>query len=87
MSEDGQGPTERQVLYALVSGGFLAVVVVLVASAAVAGLVPTWWTLVTSVAVAAVGALLAMRWWDTKNVLSASVLLLVFWMVGTLLVA
>ena len=87
MSEDGQGPTESQVLYALVSGGFLAVVVVLVASAAVAGLVPTWWTLVTSVAVAAVGALLAMRWWDTKNVLSASVLLLVFWMVGTLLVA
>lgn len=87
MSESGTPATERQVLYALVSTGFVATVIVLIASAALAGLVPTWWTVAASVGTASVLGLLAVRWKDTRSVLLASVLLLLFWMVGTLLVS
>lgn len=87
MSDGTRAPTERQLLYALVSAGFVAIVVVLVVSAALAGLVPVWWTITTSAAVAVVVGLLAAKWQGTRTVLSASVLLLVFWMVGTLLLA
>ena len=49
-------PSPRQVLYALVAGGFLLVVAVLVVGAAAAGLVPIWWTIAMAVAVAVVAA-------------------------------
>lgn len=85
MSEAAAPATERQVLYALVSAGFVITVIVLIVSAAIAGLVPAWWTTVASIATGLVAGMLAFRWKDTKSVLGGSVLLLVFWMVGTLL--
>jgi hypothetical protein len=73
------------VLYALVAAGFLAVVAVLVVGAAAAELVPTWWTIVMSVAVAAAAVLSALRWRRTGPVLAGSICLLVCWVIGTLL--
>ena len=87
MNESGGPATERQVLYAMVSTGFVVTVTVLIVSAALAGLVPTWWTVAASVGTASVVGLLVLRWKDTRTVLTVSVLLLVFWMVGTLLVS
>jgi hypothetical protein len=78
-------PSPRQVLYALVAGGFIAVVAVLVVGAASAGLVPTWWTIVMSIAVVATAAWAALRWRKTGPVLGASIGLLVCWVIGTLL--
>lgn len=79
-------PSERQVLYALVAGGFVVVVAVLVVGAAYAGLVPMWWSVTAGVTTAVVAALSAMRWRDTRFVLLASILLFLGWTVGTLLV-
>lgn len=79
-------PSERQVLYALVAGGFILVVAVLVVGAAYAGLVPTWWTITAGASTVTAGALSAMRWRDTRFVLLASILLFLGWTVGTLLV-
>jgi hypothetical protein len=73
------------VLYALVAGGFIAVVGILVVGAAVAGLVPTWWTIVMTVAVAASAFWAALRWRKTGPALAVSIGLLVFWVIGTLL--
>jgi hypothetical protein len=78
-------PSPRQVLYGLVAAGFLAVVAVLVVGAAVAGLVPTWWTVVMGAAVVLVAIWSALRWRRTGPVLGASVGLLVCWVIGTLL--
>ncbi len=86
MTSQPDTPTERQVLYALVSGGFIVVVAVLVIGAAYAGLVPTWWSVVASAATVAVGALSAKRWRDTRLVLIASIMLFLVWTVVTLLV-
>lgn len=80
-------PTPRQVLYALVAGGFLVVVAVFVAGAAVAGLVPTWWTVVTAVAVFASGTWSGLNWRRTGVVLILGIGLLIVWTVGTLLLA
>jgi hypothetical protein len=74
------------VLYALVAGGFVMVVGVLIIGAAYAGLVPAWWTAVAGVAAVGVGGLVALRWRDTRFVLSTSILLFLSWTVGTLLV-
>jgi hypothetical protein len=73
------------VLYALVAGGFIVVVGVLVVGAAVAGLVPTWWTIVMTVAVVASALWAALRWQKTGPALAVSIGLLVFWVIGTLL--
>jgi hypothetical protein len=73
------------VLYALVAGGFIAVVGVLVVGAAVAGLVPTWWTIVMTLAVVASALWAALRWRKTGPALVVSIGLLVFWVIGTLL--
>jgi 4-hydroxybenzoate polyprenyltransferase len=78
-------PSPRQVLYALVAGGFLFVVAVLVVGAAAAGLVPIWWTIAMAVAVAVVAAWSALRWRRTGPVLAASIGLLLCWVIGTLL--
>lgn len=79
-------PSERQVLYALVGSGFLVVTAVLVIGAAVAGLVPTWWTVICAATLVAVTAVVALRWKDTRTVLSLTILLFLGWTVGTLLV-
>lgn len=86
MTSHPDPPSERQVLYALVAGGFVVVVAVLVIGAAYAGLVPMWWSLAGGTATLAVGGLSALRWRDTRFVLLASILLFLSWTVGTLLV-
>jgi hypothetical protein len=78
-------PSPRQVLYALVGGGFIAVVGVLVVGAAMAGVVPTWWTFVMMLAVVAAAAWASLRWRKTGPVLVVSIGLLVLWVIGTLL--
>lgn len=80
-------PSERQVLYALVSGGFLVVVAVLVAGAALAGLVPIWWSMVSALATLGVAAFSMSFWRNTGAVLAMSIGLFVAWVVGTLLLA
>lgn len=80
-------PSPRQILYALVAGGFLAVVAVLVISAAASGLVPVWWTTVTGLVLAATAIWAALNWRRTAIVLSASIVLFLIWAIGTLIVA
>lgn len=78
-------PTERQVLYALVAGGWLVVVAVLAGVAAAVGVSPLAWTIgfafvwVVAVAVAVRG------WRRTGRLLLVSVGVFVVWVVGTLL--
>ena len=86
MSGELPPPTERQVLYALVSGGFVVVAAVLVAGAAIGGLVPVWWSLVGSISTLGVAVFAMTRWRSTRSVLLASVGLLVAWVAGTLVV-
>jgi hypothetical protein len=74
-------------LYALVAGGFDIVVAILVAGAAVAGLVPVWWTVASSLAVVSVGAWSAFNWRRTAVVLMSAIGLFLAWAVGTLIVA
>jgi len=78
-------PSPRQVLYALVSGGFVIVVAVLIGGAAVAGLVPLWWTLASAAAVVAIGAWSALNWRRTAPVLITAIGLFIAWAIGTLL--
>jgi hypothetical protein len=79
--------TPRQVLYALVAGGFLVVVGVLIVGAAVAGVAPTWWTVLAGAVwlIAAIWG--ALRWRRTGQVLLVTLSLLALWVVVTLLVA
>jgi hypothetical protein len=79
-------PSPRQVLYALVAAGFLVTVAVLVIGAALADLVPVWWTVVTAVLVLAVATLSALNWKRTWPVLLGSIGLFALWAVGTLIV-
>ena len=80
-------PSPRQVLYALVAGGFDLVVAILVIGAAVAGLVPAWWTALIGVAVVAVATWSAFNWRRTAPVLLAAIGLFLTWAIGTLLTA
>lgn len=80
-------PSPRQVLYAVVAGGFDIVVAVLVAGAAIAGLVPVWWTVASSFAVVSVGAWSAFNWRRTAVVLMSAIGLFLAWTIGTLIVA
>ena len=80
-------PTPRQVLYALVALGFVLIEVVLVIGAAVAGLVPVWWTVATGLASAGVLVFLGFSWRKTALSLLLSIGLFVAWTVGTLLLA
>jgi hypothetical protein len=80
-------PTPRQVLYALVAGGFLFVVAVLAAGGAVSGIAPTWWTVVLSVLVLLSGVWTAFNWRRTGAVLLIAIGLFLVWMIGTLAVA
>ena len=80
-------PTPRQVLYALVAAGFVIVVVILTIGAAVAGLVPGWWTITFVVAIVVVAIWMAISWRRTGPVLAVAIGLLVIWTVGTLVLA
>ena len=80
-------PSPRQVLYALVAGGFLLVVAVLVVGAAVAGLVPSWWTWATGVGVVLAGVWFALNWRRTAVVLLGAIGLFLCWTIGTLILA
>ncbi len=80
-------PTPRQVLYALVAGGFLVVVAILTIGAAAADLVPTWWSAVMGAALVLAGVWTALRWRRTGPVLMVAIGLFVVWTVGTLLVS
>lgn len=80
-------PTPRQVLYALVAGGFVLVVVVLVIGGASAGIVPTWWSATLAFLVALGVTWMAQNWRRTAEVLSIGIGLFVVWMVGTLFLA
>ena len=79
--------TPRQVLYALVSGGLLVVIAVLVIGSAVAGLAPGWWTAVMIGLLIGAGVVSILRWQRTGTVLVLSIGLFVAWTVGTLLFA
>jgi hypothetical protein len=70
----------------LVAAGFLVTVAVLVIGAALADLVPVWWTVVTAVLVLAVATWSALNWKRTWPVLLGSIGLFALWAVGTLIV-
>jgi hypothetical protein len=78
--------TPRQVLYALVGAGFHLVVGVLIAGAASAGLVPSWWTALTAAAWGTVALAAGLRWRRTPLVLGLTIGMFVAWTVGTLVV-
>lgn len=80
-------PTPRQVLYALVALGFVLVEVVLVVGAAVADIVPIWWTIAMSILSSAVLVYLVIWWRKTVWALLLSIGLFTVWTVGTLVVA
>lgn len=84
MSEE---TSPRQVLYALVAGGFVLVVVVLTIGAASAGIVPTWWSAVLAFTIAIAGTWMAQNWRRTGQTLLIAIGIFLFWMVGTLLLA
>ncbi len=80
-------PSPRQVLYALVSAGFLLVVIALTIGAAVAGLVPVPWTVAMLVVAVATGVWGGLNWTRTGPLLVVSISLFVVWTVGTLILA
>ncbi|MFZ0625592.1 MAG: hypothetical protein WAN34_03760 [Acidimicrobiia bacterium] len=80
-------PTPRQVLYALVAGGFFVVVLILVIGAALSGLVPMWWTIVAAVALAGASVWSALNWKRTAPVLILAMAFFLIWALVTLIVA
>jgi len=80
-------PTPRQVLYALVAGGFVIVVAILTIGGAMAGLVPAWWSVVLGLLIAIAAIWIAFRWRRTGPVLLIAIGLFLVWMVGTLALA
>jgi len=79
-------PSPRQVLYALVSAGFLVVVAVLVVGSALVGLSPVSWTAVMLLLLVSLATWSAFNWSRTGPVLLMSICLLLIWTVGTLVV-
>lgn len=77
----------RQILYALVSAGFLLVVLALTIGAAAAGLVPGWWTIAMLVAIAGSSTWGVLNWARTGPILVVTIGLFVLWTVGTLILA
>ncbi|MGC2239362.1 MAG: hypothetical protein WA726_00830 [Acidimicrobiia bacterium] len=80
-------PTPRQVLYALVAGGFFVVVLILVVGAALSGLVPVWWTVAAAVAWAGASVWSALNWKRTAPVLILAMAFFLIWALVTLIVA
>ncbi|MGH8914498.1 MAG: hypothetical protein ACRDZM_08295 [Acidimicrobiia bacterium] len=80
-------PTPRQVLYAMVAGGFLLVVAALVVGAALSGLVPMWWTLASGAGLSVLTVWSVLNWRRTAPVLLGAIGLFMIWAVGTLIVS
>ncbi len=80
-------PTPRQVLYAIVSAALLVVILVLIAGAASAGLVPVWWTALGGLALLLIAIWSAFHWRRTARVLMLSIGLLAVWFAVTIVVA
>lgn len=78
-------PTDRQVLYALVAGGWLVVVAVLAAVAAAVGVSPVAWTVGFAFVWVVAVASAVREWRRTGRLLLISVVVFVVWAVGTLL--
>ena len=76
--------TPRQVLYGLVSAGFLAVTAFLTAGTAVAGIVPWWWSAALAGALGVFGLWLVFNWRRTAVALLVSIAFFLAWMLGTL---
>jgi hypothetical protein len=70
-----------------VAGGFVVVVGVLIGGAAVAGLVPTWWTIAATLVAISVAAWSAFNWRRTAVVLILAMGLFLAWAIGTLILA
>jgi hypothetical protein len=70
-----------------VAGGFVLVVGVLIGGAAVAGLVPMWWTIATTLVTTSVAVWSALNWRRTAMVLLLAIGLFLAWAVGTLILA
>jgi hypothetical protein len=79
--------TPRQVLYALISAGFVLVVATLTIGGASAGIVPTWWSGLLALVIALAGTWMAQNWRRTVSVLVLAIGLFLVWMVGTLILA
>lgn len=84
---DQRETTPRQVLYALVAGGFVVVVAILTIGAAAAATVPTWWSALLALAIALSGTWIAQNWRRTAATLLLAIGLFVAWLVGTLILA
>lgn len=84
MSEEA---TPRQVLYAVVAGGFVLVVIVLTIGGAAAGVVPQWWSAALALAIAVAGSWIGSNWRRTGYVLAVAIGLFLVWMIGTLALA
>jgi hypothetical protein len=76
-------PTPRQVLYALVAGGFLLIVLVLIVGEAVAGVVPLTWTVAMGVLWLVLAVWSAANWRRTALVLLVAIGLFLFWALAT----
>lgn len=79
--------TPRQVLYGLVALGFILVEIILLVGAAVANLVPVWWTISLAFSSALILGFLAVRWRQTAFALVLSIGLFIVWTVGTLILS
>ncbi len=79
--------TPRQVLYALVSAGFVLMVVVLAVGGAISGLTPTWWSIVLGLLVLSGAGWMVFSWKRTGHVLAVAIGLFLIWMMGTLIFA
>lgn len=75
---------ERQVLYGLVSVGFMAVVAVLVVASS--DLVPGWWTVAMSALWVGSAVVGGRTWRRTSRLLTMSVGIFLVWTIGTLAV-
>lgn len=84
MSEE---PTPRQVLYAIVAGGFILIVIVLTIGGAAAGVVPQWWSAMLALASVVVAGWIGSNWRRTGYVLLIAIGLFMLWMIGTLVLA
>jgi len=80
-------PTPRQVLYALVAGGFFVVVLALIVGAGVTGVVQISWTAAMAVLWLILATWSAFNWRQTGRVLLFSIGLFLFWAVVTVLIA
>ncbi|MEX1125070.1 MAG: hypothetical protein WD895_07345 [Acidimicrobiia bacterium] len=80
-------PTPRQVLYAMVAGGFFVVVLTLTVGAGITGVVPSSWTFTMAVLWLILAVWAVLNWRQTVPVLLLAIGLFVFWALATVLIA